>query len=73
MLKVEDNYDVKEVIEAIRLFVENFFTCKECVENFLKETTERSKFLNKPNDAVEYLWKGDTKTLDISLLKIRLK
>ena len=51
------DFDVKEVIEAIRLFVANFFTCQECVVNFLNGTNDRARFLVGPNDAVEYLWK----------------
>ncbi len=52
---------MKEVFEGIRLFVSHFFTCRECVENFMKETNDYAKFLNKPFDAVEYLWQGNFK------------
>ena len=29
---------MKEVVEGIRSFVLNFFTCRECAENFERET-----------------------------------
>jgi thiol oxidase len=53
----QEKFDVKECIYAIRLFVLNFFSCKECSDNFNKETQDWQNNLNKKNDAVLYLWK----------------
>ncbi len=50
------DFDVTEVINAIRLFVFNFFTCKECVQNFEMETADWESHLSYPYDAVKYLW-----------------
>lgn len=55
-----EGFNVKEVIEGIRSFVKYFFSCKECSENFEKETKDYLGSLNKPYDAIEYLWKGAT-------------
>jgi thiol oxidase len=52
----KETFDVTEVIDGIRLFVENFFGCKECSKNFVKETKDRAKHLHKENDAILYLW-----------------
>jgi uncharacterized C2H2 Zn-finger protein len=49
---------VREVVEAIRGFVLNFFTCRECAENFEKETEDYLRHLKKPHDAVQYIWQG---------------
>ena len=38
------------------MFVINFFTCKDCTNNFEKETSDYLRYLNKPYDAVKYLW-----------------
>lgn len=47
---------MKEVIEAIRSFVLNFFTCRECADNFRTETQDYIHHLSKPYDAVLYMW-----------------
>ncbi len=52
-----EDFDVQEVVNAIRLFVFNFFTCKECVENFKMETENWKSHLAYSYDAVKYLWK----------------
>lgn len=51
-----DDYNVKEVIKGIRLFVINFFTCSECSQNFKMETKDWSSHLSQPFDAVKYIW-----------------
>ena len=53
------DFNIEEVINAIRLFVLNFFTCKECSQNFELETKEFKSHLsqNDPNSAVIYFWK----------------
>ena len=64
------------MIEGIQLFVKYFFTCKECSENFARETHDYASNLEKPNDAVIYLWKGikydDKITRILSLLLVFL-
>lgn len=47
---------MREVIEAIRLFVFNFFTCHECADNFRAETSSYINHLHKPFDAIQYIW-----------------
>jgi hypothetical protein len=58
LFKVEKNFNVKEVVEAIRTFVFNFFSCQECSQNFRKETEDYERYLSKPYDAIYYIWKG---------------
>ncbi len=52
------DFNATEVILAIRKFVTNFFGCKECAENFAKETNDFANRLIKPQDPVIYLWTG---------------
>jgi hypothetical protein len=58
IMQVERDFDVKEVFEAIRMYVLNFFGCKECAENFASETEDYERYFKKPYDAVNYLWKS---------------
>ena len=44
------------MVEAVIGFVGNFFSCKECSENFVRET--KNRLIMKPYDAVKYLWEG---------------
>ena len=52
------DFNAKEVIEAIILFVKHFFSCQECSENFMKEMQGYENHLLKQDDAIMYLWKG---------------
>jgi hypothetical protein len=53
-----DDFNKKEVIEAIIPFVREFFGCKECAQNFMKETKDYQTHIIKNTDAVMYLWTG---------------
>ena len=53
----EGEYNVKEVVNAIRLFASKFFTCQECAKNFDKETEGWESILVEPYSAVKYIWK----------------
>lgn len=55
------DYNVKEVVNAMRLFVLNFFTCKDCSQNFYKETEGWESELVDPYSAVKYIWKVHNK------------
>lgn len=54
-----NDFNIEEVINAIRLFVLNFFTCKECSQNFELETANFKSHLTntEPHSAVIYFWK----------------
>jgi thiol oxidase len=41
----------------MRSFILNFFSCKECSDNFANETKDWIENLKEPHDAVLYLWK----------------
>ena len=57
MTTVDKDYRVSEVVEGIRLFVLNFFTCRECASNFELEIDGYQNHLVKPHDAVIYMWR----------------
>lgn len=57
-LIVGDGFKVEEVINAIIPFIREFFGCKECAQNFMKETKGYQTHLIKNTDAVMYLWSG---------------
>ena len=58
LVLVDGTFNVREIIEGVRLFVFNFFSCRECAENFKKETEDYLRYLSKPYDAIQYLWKS---------------
>ncbi len=80
MILVQD-YEPAEVINVIKDYVIHFFGCRECGENFAKETVDSAKFIIKSNDEVLYLWKvhnnvnkrlaGDQETEDPKHKKIQ--
>ena len=55
----ENEFKVYEIVEAIRKYVKYFYDCPDCVETFLKESSDYLRFLNKPYDGIQYLWKSN--------------
>lgn len=51
-----EGYNIQEVVNGIRVFVLNFFTCKDCSQHFKLETENWQNHLNEPYDAVKYIW-----------------
>lgn len=49
-----------EIPMAIKNYVKHFFACRQCSENFMKETSDISGLdLKNKYQAILYLWKGN--------------
>ncbi|XP_064467647.1 sulfhydryl oxidase 2-like [Ornithodoros turicata] len=48
--------DPLDVLRSIKGFVLNYFSCRECARNFVKESRSMEEEINDPEDAVFYLW-----------------
>ncbi|XP_071947552.1 sulfhydryl oxidase 2-like [Antedon mediterranea] len=47
----------QEVLQAMKGYIQEFFTCKECVKNFAKESKLMSSTVTSYDTAILYLWK----------------
>ena len=56
LLLIVQDYDPAEVLKAIVDYIPNFFGCRECGQNFLKETANYKDAVIKPYDEILYLW-----------------
>lgn len=60
-----ETVNVKEIPMAIQSYVKYFFACRQCSENFMKETSDINRLdLNNQYEAILYLWKGNTFLLE---------
>lgn len=52
--------NLMEVPMAIKNYIKHFFTCRQCSDNFMKETSDLNRLdLNNKQAAIVYLWKGN--------------
>ena len=49
--------DAKEVLNAMKGYITNYFGCRECARNFQKEVQDLSTKVFQPDDAILYLWR----------------
>ena len=59
-ISVED-YEPQEVVLAMRGYINHFFGCRECSDNFMKMAVTIEKEVKESDDAILWLWRSHNK------------